>query len=59
MNDLKQSLIKEIQKRVAEKILEPTNAELLTKLITNADSNDEAINIATLGTTYKKFDNEI
>ncbi len=54
MNDLKQSLIKEIQKRVAEKILEPTNAQLLTKLITNADSNDEAINIATLGTTYKR-----
>lgn len=45
MNELKQSLIEEIQKRVAEKILEPTNAQLLTKLITNADSNDEAINI--------------
>lgn len=54
MNELKQSLIEEIQKRVAEKILEPTNAELLTKLITNADSNDEAINIAALGTTYKR-----
>lgn len=54
MNKLKQSLIGEIQKRVAEKILEPTNAELLTKLITNADSNDEAINIAALGTTYKR-----
>lgn len=54
MNDLKQSLIEEIQKRVAEKILEPTNAELLTKLITNAETNDEAINIAALGTTYKR-----
>ncbi len=52
--DTKQSLIDEINKRVQDKILEPTNAELLIKLINNADSLDEAISIATLGTVYKK-----
>ncbi|MBR5469928.1 MAG: site-specific DNA-methyltransferase [Paludibacteraceae bacterium] len=50
----KQSLIDEINKRVDEKILERTNADLLIKLITNADTLDEAINIAALGTTYKR-----
>jgi len=34
--------------------LRPYLLELLTKLITNADSNDEAINIVSLGTTYKR-----
>ena len=50
----KQSLIDEINKRVEDKILEPSNAELLIKLINNAESLDEAINIATLGTVYKR-----
>lgn len=54
MQDIKQSLIEEINKRVQDKILEPTNAELLIKLINNAESSDEAINIAALGTTYKR-----
>lgn len=54
MDDIKQSLIEEINKRVQDKILEPTNAQLLTKLIKNAESKDEAINIAALGTTYKR-----
>ncbi len=49
-----QPLIDEINKRVQDKILEPTNAELLIKLIKNADSLDEALNIATLGTVYKR-----
>lgn len=52
--DTKQSLIDEINKRIQDRILEPTNAELLIKLINNADSLDEAISIATLGTVYKK-----
>ena len=52
--DTKQSLIDEINKRVQDRILEPTNAELLIKLINNADSLEEAISIATLGTVYKK-----
>lgn len=54
MEDMKQSLIDEINKRVHDKILEPSNAQLLIKLIKNAETNDEAINIATLGTTYKR-----
>lgn len=54
MNATKQSLIAEIEKRVSDKILEQTNADLLFKLINNADSLDEAINIAALGTTYKR-----
>ena len=54
MDSTRQSLIDEIKKRVQDRILEQTNAELLIKLITNADSLDEAINIAALGTTYKR-----
>lgn len=54
MDSTRQSLIDEIKKRVQDKILEQTNADLLIKLITNADSLDEAINIAALGTTYKR-----
>ena len=52
--ETKQLLIAEIQKRVNDKILEQKNADLLIKLINSADSVDEAINIAALGTTYKK-----
>lgn len=54
MDSTSQSLIDEIKKRVQDRILERTNADLLIKLITNADSLDEAINIAALGTTYKR-----
>lgn len=54
MEESKQPLIDEIEKRVSDKILEQTNADLLIKLINNADSLDEAINIAALGTTYKR-----
>lgn len=49
-----QSLIDEINQRVKDKILEKSNANLLIKLIKNADSLEEAISIATLGTVYKK-----
>lgn len=54
MNATKESLIAEIKNRVSDKILEQSNADLLIKLINNADSLDEAINIAALGTTYKR-----
>ena len=65
-----QAIIAEIDKRVEDKILEQTNADLLKKLINKADSLTEAISIAELGTTYKrtgfhfdkrieKFDNTI
>ncbi len=48
------NLIAEIQRRVDDKILEQTNADLLIKLISNAKNNTEAIAIAQLGTTYKR-----
>lgn len=54
LTDVKQSLIAEMERRVQDKILEPTNAALLKKLITNADDDNEATMIAALGTTYKR-----
>ncbi len=54
LSQLKQDMLAEIQQRVGDKVLERSNAELLTKLITQADSDDEAIKIMSLGTTYKK-----
>lgn len=54
MKASKVELIEELQKRVEDKILEPTNFELLKKLIERADTLDEAIMIAELGTTYKR-----
>ena len=54
MNEFKKDLIAQLDKRVADKILEPTNAELLKKLIANANSDNEAMMIAELGTTYKR-----
>ena len=50
----KNDLLKELQRRVHDKILEPTNYELLKKLIEKADFLDEAIMISELGTTYKR-----
>lgn len=44
----KQELIQELENRVADKILEPTNFELLKKLIEKADTLDEAIMISEL-----------
>ena len=57
MNNLeksKQDLIAEIDKRIADKIIEQSNADLLKKLIANAETLTEAIAIAELGTTYKR-----
>ena len=51
---IKQSLIDEMNKRVEDKILERTNADLLIKLINQAASDNEAMMIAELGTTYKR-----
>lgn len=50
----RQALIKELDRRVEDGIIEKSNAELLKKLILNADSLTEAIAIAELGTTYKR-----
>ena len=38
-------MIAEIEQRLQDKVLERSNAELLQKLITQADSDDEAIKI--------------
>jgi len=54
MSDTKNSLIEELNYRVEEKILEPENAALLTKLISSAENDDDARAIAALGTTYKR-----
>lgn len=54
LSDTKKSLIEELEARVSDKILEPSNAALLKKLITIAENDDEALSIAALGTTYKK-----
>ncbi len=54
LSKVKQDLIAEIEKRVEDRVLEPSNAELLTKLIAQADNDPEAISIAALGTTYKR-----
>jgi len=51
---VKQELLSDLQKRVNDKILEKSNYDLLKKLIKNADTLDEAIKIAELGTTYKR-----
>ena len=52
--EIKKGLIEELDRRVTDKILEPTNAKLLKKLINNAENDNEAMMIAELGTTYKK-----
>ncbi len=54
MNTTKQELIEKIESRVADKALERSNADLLIKLINNAETLNEAISIAALGTMYKR-----
>ena len=47
-------ILKDLEQRVEDKILEPSNYDLLKKLVENADNLDEAIKIAELGTTYRR-----
>lgn len=47
-------ILKDLEQRVEDKILEPSNYDLLKKLVENADTLDEAIKIAELGTTYRR-----
>ena len=47
-------LVKDLEKRVEDNILERNNFEFLLKLLEKADSIEEAINICSLETTYKK-----
>lgn len=50
----KEMLVAELEQRVADGILQHTNANLLKKLIISADDDSEAMMIAQLGTMYKK-----
>lgn len=54
LSQKKQDIISEINSRVEDKVLERSNADLLIKLVVNADNDDEAVQIAALGTTYKR-----
>jgi adenine-specific DNA-methyltransferase len=54
LQNSKQEILADIERRVADKILEQSNAELLKKLISNAETLTEAIQIVELGTTYKR-----
>lgn len=54
LEEIKQNLMKDIQKREEERIIEPSNAELLKRLIQRAENESEAYAIAALGTTYKR-----
>lgn len=54
LKKVKDDLIVELEKRIADKIIEQTNADLLKKLIDQAGTINEAIMIAELGTTYKR-----
>ncbi len=54
LETIRKDLIDAINQRVDEKILERSNADLLIKLINQAESITEAISIAELGTTYKR-----
>lgn len=54
LENIKKNLLSELERRVTDKILERSNADLLSKLIRNAESANEAIAIVQLGTTYKR-----
>ena len=51
---VKKELLAQIEKRVNDGIIESANATILNKLISRAEDVNEAIAIATLGTTYKR-----
>lgn len=53
-NETVKNLIADLEKRVEEHILEPNNLEFLKKLLSKAESEDEAISICKLGTTFYK-----
>jgi len=54
LEEFKTELIANIESRAKDKIIEQSNADLLKKLINQAESQTEALNIAALGTTYKR-----
>lgn len=54
MTPTQKELLAEVERRVADSIMEPGTAELMRKLIVQADNDDEAIKVMQLGTTYKR-----
>ncbi|MDR2652102.1 MAG: site-specific DNA-methyltransferase [Prevotellaceae bacterium] len=50
----KNEIFADLERRVRDKILERSNADLLKKLIEKTDNVTEAIAVAELGTTYKR-----
>ena len=54
ISEYKQGLIDSLNYRVEEKIIEKTNAELLAKIIINAETDDEADKIFQLGNMWKR-----
>lgn len=54
LESIKKQLIETINKKLEDKIIEQSNADLIIKLINSADTVKEAVDIAALGTTYKK-----
>lgn len=54
MSTLRENLLEELDRRVKDRIMEQTNADLLKKLVINADNDNEAMMIAQLGTSYKR-----
>ena len=42
MSTIKEDLVAELERRVEDKIMEPTNAALLKKLISNAEASSES-----------------
>ncbi len=54
LDGFKYDIIKEIEKRKNDGILETENAAFLIQLISNADTKSDVLKIAALGTTYKR-----
>lgn len=54
MSNIKDELCAQLDRRVSDKILEQTDSNLLKKLIANAESDSEAIEISKLGTLLKR-----
>lgn len=53
-NETIKNLVIDLEKRVEAHILEPNNLDFLKKLLSKAESEDEAISICKLGTTFYK-----
>ena len=52
--NIKEQLINDLNRRVGDQIIEQATADFLIKLINKADTIDEALTIAEMGTKYKR-----